>query len=97
MSNNSKRPILVSLTSHWVRMLGPALVTTVGFSWLFVLPVQLRGHTNNPYIEIKLKSLPTVPTESPIQGFSPMQHCYIALKTCHSSTSPGTGIKVLFY
>lgn len=52
MSNDSKRPILVLLTSHWVSMLGVALVTTAGFSWLFVLPVQLRGNTNNPYIGI---------------------------------------------
>jgi hypothetical protein len=28
-------------------MLGVALVTTVGFFWLFVLRVQFRGHTNN--------------------------------------------------
>jgi hypothetical protein len=47
MSNHSKRPILVLLSSHWVSMLGMALVTTVGFSWLFVLRVQFRGHTNN--------------------------------------------------
>ena len=40
------------LTSHWVSMLGVALVTTAGFSWLFVLPMQLRGHTSNPYIGI---------------------------------------------
>lgn len=33
-------------------MLGVALVTTAGFSWLFVLPIQFRGHTNNPYIGI---------------------------------------------
>jgi hypothetical protein len=33
-------------------MLGVALVTTAGFSWLFALPIQLRGHTNNPYIGI---------------------------------------------
>lgn len=33
-------------------MLGVALVTTAGFSWLFVLPIQLRGHSNNPYIGI---------------------------------------------
>ena len=33
-------------------MLGVALVTTAGFSWLFVLPIQLRGHTSNPYIGI---------------------------------------------
>ena len=52
MSDDSKRPILVLLTSHWVSMLGVALVTTAGFSWLFVLPVQLRGHTSNPYIGI---------------------------------------------
>ena len=30
-------------------MLGAALA---GFSWLCVLPIQLRGHTNNPYIGI---------------------------------------------
>jgi hypothetical protein len=29
-----------------------ALVTTAGFSWLFVLPIQVRGHTSNPYIGI---------------------------------------------
>ena len=52
MSENLKRPTLVLLTSHWVSMLGVALVTTAGFSWLFVLPTQLRGHTNNPYIGI---------------------------------------------
>jgi len=52
MSDDSKRPILVLLTSHWISMLGVALVTTAGFSWLFVLPIQLRGHANNPYIGI---------------------------------------------
>ena len=40
------------LTSHWVSLLGAALVTTAGFSWLFALPTQLRGHTSNPYIGI---------------------------------------------
>jgi NapC/NirT cytochrome c family, N-terminal region len=52
MSDDSRRPILVLLTSHWISMLGVALVTTAGFSWLFVLPLQFRGHTNNPYIGI---------------------------------------------
>jgi hypothetical protein len=33
-----------------------ALVTTAGFSWLFVLPIQFRGHTINLYIAIKFKS-----------------------------------------
>lgn len=52
MSEESKRPVLALLTSHWVSLLGVALVTTAGFSWLFVLPMQLRGHTSNPYIGI---------------------------------------------
>ena len=52
MSEDPKRPILMLLTSHWVSMLGVALVTTAGFSWLFVLPIQVRGHTSNPYIGI---------------------------------------------
>ncbi len=52
MNDNPKRPILMLLTSHWVSMLGVALVTTAGFSWLFALPTQLRGHTDNPYIGI---------------------------------------------
>lgn len=52
MSSDSKRPVLVLLTSHWVSRLGVALVTTAGSSWLFVLPIQLRGHANNPYIGI---------------------------------------------
>lgn len=50
MSDDSRRSLLVLLTSHWVSMLGVALVTTAGFSWLFVLPIQLRGYTSNPYI-----------------------------------------------
>ncbi len=31
-------------------MLGAALVTLAGFSWLFVLPANIRGHVENPYI-----------------------------------------------
>jgi hypothetical protein len=47
----NKRPILVLLTSHWTSMLGAALVTLAGFSWLFVLPLNIRGGlVNNPYI-----------------------------------------------
>ena len=52
MNDDPKRPILELLTSHWVSLLGVALVTTAGFSWLFVLPIQLQGHTSNPYIGI---------------------------------------------
>ena len=52
MADQPKRPVLALLTCHWVTMLGAALVTTAGFSWLFVLPVQFRGHASNPYIGI---------------------------------------------
>src|SRR6476646_6501856 len=52
MSDTPRRPIVVLLTSNWISMLGVALATTAGFSWLFALPIQLRGHTNNPYIGI---------------------------------------------
>jgi hypothetical protein len=46
-----ERPVLVLLTSHWVSMLGAALVTLAGFSWLFVLPLNIRGGpVSNPYI-----------------------------------------------
>jgi hypothetical protein len=45
------RPVLVLLTSHWISMLGAALVTLAGFSWLFVLPLNIRGGpVSNPYI-----------------------------------------------
>ena len=44
MSDNSKRRIVLLPTSHSVSMLRVALVTNAGFSWLFVLPVQFRGH-----------------------------------------------------
>src|SRR5580692_7075871 len=49
-----KRPILVLLASHWISMAGTALVTLAGFSWLFLLPTNLRGRVENPYIGILL-------------------------------------------
>ncbi len=39
-----------ALTGHWVSMTGTALVTLAGFSWLFLLPMHVGGHANNPYI-----------------------------------------------
>ena len=54
VSDKAKHPILALLASDWVSMLGVALVTTAGFSWLFALPIQFRGHTSNPYIGIVL-------------------------------------------
>ena len=40
------------MTSHWLSFLGMGLVGTALISWLFVLPLQLRGHVDNPYIGI---------------------------------------------
>jgi nitrate/TMAO reductase-like tetraheme cytochrome c subunit len=40
------------LTLHWLSLLGSALVTTAVISLLFVLPLQFRGHVENPYAGI---------------------------------------------
>src|SRR3984957_6365529 len=45
-----ERPVLILLTSSCVSMLGAGLVTLAGFSWLFVLPLNISGHVSNPYI-----------------------------------------------
>jgi hypothetical protein len=50
MEAKQRTPLLVLMTSHWISMLGVALVTLAGCSWLFVLPAHLRGHVDNPYI-----------------------------------------------
>jgi hypothetical protein len=50
MPDRRDRPILVLLTSHWISMVGAALVTLAGFSWLFLLPANIRGHVGSPYI-----------------------------------------------
>ncbi len=50
MPEHQERPLILLLTSHWVSMLGAALVTLAGFSWLFALPANIRGHAQNPYI-----------------------------------------------
>jgi hypothetical protein len=44
------RPLIQVLTGNWVSMAGTALVTLAGFSWLFLLPLHIGGHANNPYI-----------------------------------------------
>jgi hypothetical protein len=50
VSDPQKRPILVLIASHWIGMAGATLVTLAGISWLFVLPANIRGHVENPYI-----------------------------------------------
>jgi hypothetical protein len=52
MNATSKTPAWFLLTRHWLSLVGAALVTTAGISWLFVLPQQLRGHVENPYVGI---------------------------------------------
>jgi NapC/NirT cytochrome c family, N-terminal region len=52
MDSTNNRPAWFLLTRHWLSLVGVALVTTAGISWLFVLPQQLRGHVSNPYIGI---------------------------------------------
>ena len=42
--NQPRQPVLVLLTSHWITMLGVALATLAGFTWVFVLPANIRGH-----------------------------------------------------
>src|SRR5262245_45547385 len=49
---HSNQPFLVAVGSHWVSLTGLALALTALISWMFVLPVQLRGHAGNPYIGI---------------------------------------------
>ena len=52
MSATSKRPAWFLLTQHWLSLLGVALLATALISWLFVLPQQVRGHVDNPYVGI---------------------------------------------
>ncbi|HEY5907965.1 MAG TPA: NapC/NirT family cytochrome c [Vicinamibacteria bacterium] len=46
------RPFLLLVSSHWASLLGLFLVGTALITWLFVLPLQVRGHADNPYIGI---------------------------------------------
>jgi nitrate/TMAO reductase-like tetraheme cytochrome c subunit len=48
VTNN--RPVVTLLAGSRISMLGVALATTAGFSWLFVLPMHLQGQATNPYI-----------------------------------------------
>jgi len=52
MDVTKARPAWFLLTQHWVSLLGSALVATALLSWLFVLPLQLRGRASNPYVGI---------------------------------------------
>ena len=52
MVMTSEKPTWFVLTRHWLSLLGVALLATALISWLFVLPQQVRGHVDNPYVGI---------------------------------------------
>jgi len=54
MNAQDNKPVWYLLTLHWLSLFGSALVTTAVLSFLFVLPHQIRGHVDNPYIGIVL-------------------------------------------
>jgi len=49
---DENRPVLSFLTSHWLSVLGSALVTIAGCSWLFILALHAGGNSANPYLGI---------------------------------------------
>lgn len=52
MNAMDKKPVWYLLTLHWVSLAGSMIVITAVLSFLFVLPLQMRGHVDNPYIGI---------------------------------------------
>src|SRR3954452_1424596 len=52
MGVTSGRPAWFVLTRHWLSLVGVALLATALISLLFVLPQQIRGHVDNPYVGI---------------------------------------------
>src|SRR5437763_16438470 len=43
---------VVHLANNWISLAGVVIVTTAGIFWLFLLPITLRGETENPYVGI---------------------------------------------
>ena len=59
MSSNSATPRgrgwlspFVHLSNNWISLAGVIIVTTATIFWLFLLPITLRGETENPYVGI---------------------------------------------
>jgi hypothetical protein len=46
------RPVLVMIASHWLSIFGVCLVATALITWIFVLPIHVRGGGSNPYLGI---------------------------------------------
>jgi nitrate/TMAO reductase-like tetraheme cytochrome c subunit len=53
-SLDERRPVLWFLTSHWLSILGSALATIAGCSWIFVMALHSNGRVANPYVGILL-------------------------------------------
>src|SRR5215470_5677810 len=43
---------IVHLANNWISFLGVVIVTTATIFWLFLLPITMRGETENPYVGI---------------------------------------------
>lgn len=52
MGVTNKRPLWFVVSQHWLSLLGLALLATALISSLFVLPQQIHGHFQNPYLGI---------------------------------------------
>jgi hypothetical protein len=50
----ARRPVVAVFTSHWLAMLGLGLVLTAIVTWGFLIPSELRGGEENPYIGIAI-------------------------------------------
>jgi len=51
-SSPTARPFLVMITSHWISWIGAVLILTALCTWVFLLPLQMRGKTDNPYLGV---------------------------------------------
>ena len=51
-SAGQPRPFVLMVASHWLSLLGVGIALSALLCWLFLLPLQVRGHSENPYIGI---------------------------------------------
>ena len=52
MNPTPQTPVWFVLTRHWLSLAGAALATTAGITLLFIGPLRVRGHADNPYVGI---------------------------------------------
>lgn len=52
MNVSAPKPVWFLLTQHWVSLVGGGMLATAVISWLFIVPLQLRGHASHPYLGI---------------------------------------------